>query len=155
MFEKNTFQAYADTVPYWMKGIIKEYDGNPYARLVGMARLAQKDGVIKGILLHQGESNPNDTLWTQKVKGIYDNLMSDLNLNAEEVPLLAGELLSARYNGRCYRFNEFIAQLPAVIPNSYVVSSEACPGKEDGLHFTAEGYRIFGRRYAYLMLSLM
>ena len=43
-----------------MLGMIKEYDGNPYARLVEMAKLAQKDGVIKGVLLHQGESNPNE-----------------------------------------------------------------------------------------------
>ena len=36
------------------------YSGNPYQHLVEMAKLAQKDGVIKGILLHQGESNTND-----------------------------------------------------------------------------------------------
>src|SRR4051794_13780137 len=68
LFDKNNYQAYADTAPVWMKGMIKEYDGNPYARLVEMAKLAQKDGVIKGILLHQGESNTGDTTWPQKVQ---------------------------------------------------------------------------------------
>jgi len=29
-----------------------------------MAKLAQKDGVIEGILLLQGESNPNDSTWS-------------------------------------------------------------------------------------------
>lgn len=57
-----------------MLGMIKEYDGNPYQRLIEMATVAQKDGVIKGILLQQGESNPNDSLWTKKVKVVYDNL---------------------------------------------------------------------------------
>jgi len=33
-----------------------------------MGKLAQKDGVIKGILLHQGESNPNDRDWPIKAK---------------------------------------------------------------------------------------
>lgn len=33
------------------------YGGWPYGKLVEMARLAQQEGVIKGILLHQGESN--------------------------------------------------------------------------------------------------
>ena len=155
LFEKDNYQTYVETAPDWMLNWIKDYGGNPYQRLVDMAKLAQEDGVIKGILLHQGESNPNDTLWTQKVKSIYDNLMSDLNLNANEVPLLAGELLSAEYNGKCYRFNEFIAQLPDIIPNSYVISSKGCPGKLDGLHFTSEGYRKLGKRYAYQMLSLM
>jgi hypothetical protein len=66
LFDKNNYKAYADTAPVWMKGIIKEYDGNPYERLVQMAKLAQKDGVIKGILLHQGESNTGDTTWPAK-----------------------------------------------------------------------------------------
>ena len=57
LFEKDNYQAYASNAPSWMKNIIKQYDGNPYQHLVEMAKLAQKDGVIKGILLHQGESN--------------------------------------------------------------------------------------------------
>ena len=57
LFEKTNYQAYASTAPSWMTNIIKQYDGNPYQHLVDMAKLAQKDGVIKGILLHQGESN--------------------------------------------------------------------------------------------------
>lgn len=68
LFDKDKYVAYKITVPDWMKNMIDEYDGNPYGRLVEMAKLAQKDGVIKGILLHQGESNTNDTLWTKKVK---------------------------------------------------------------------------------------
>ena len=80
LFDKDNYPAYVETAPDWLKNMVKEYDGNPYGRLVEMAKLAQKEGVIKGILLHQGESNSNDTLWTQKVKGVYDNLMKDLNL---------------------------------------------------------------------------
>ena len=137
-----------------MLNSIKNYDGNPYGRLVEMAKLAQKDGVIKGILLHQGESNPDDTLWTKKVKDIYDNLIADLNLNPAEVPLLAGELLSAEFKGRCHEFNKFINQLPSVIPNAHVVSSEGCPGAPDGLHFTAEGYRKLGKNYGEKMIQI-
>ena len=99
LFEKDTYQTYAATAPPWMTNIIKEYNGNPYQHLVDMARLAQKEGVIKGILLHQGESNPNDKEWPKKVKGIYDNLIKDLNLKAEEVPLLAGEPVNADQQG--------------------------------------------------------
>ena len=67
LFDKYNYQTYTATAPFWMKGMIDAYDGNPYKRLVDMAKLAQRDGVIKGILLHQGESNTNDTLWTKKV----------------------------------------------------------------------------------------
>lgn len=154
LFDKENYQSYIDTAPDWMLSWINNYGGNPYARLVEMAKKAQKDGVIKGILMHQGESNPNDSLWTQKVKGIYENLLTDLDLRADETPLLAGELLSAEFDGKCAGFNQFIAQLPNVIPTAHVISSEGCPGMRDGLHFTAEGYRILGRRYGEKMLSL-
>jgi len=95
LFEKLTYTNYAATVLPWMKNLIKSYDGNPYQFLVDQAKVAQKDGVIKGILLHQGESNPNDKEWPAKVKGIYANLIKDLNLKAGEVPLLAGETVHA------------------------------------------------------------
>lgn len=154
LFDKENYQAYIDTAPDWMMGWIKNYGGNPYGRLVEMAKLAQKDGVIKGILLHQGESNPNDSLWTQKVKAIYDNLITDLNLNPEDIPLLAGELLSEEFNGKCFAFNQFIGLLPDVISNAHVISSEGCPGRGDGFHFSSEGYRMLGRRYGQKMLEL-
>ena len=100
-----------------MKNIVKGYGGNPYQYLVEMAKVAQKDGVIKGILLHQGESNAGDKEWPKKVKGVYDNLIKDLNLKPEEVPLLAGELVHADQQGRCGAFNKIMAELPKTLPN--------------------------------------
>jgi hypothetical protein len=155
LFDKNNYESYVKTAPDWMINMIKEYDGNPYARLVEMAKIAQKAGVIKGILLHQGESNTGDKEWPSKVKGIYDNLIKDLNLNSKSVPLLAGEVVSKGQGGACASMNAIIDKLPETIPNSYVISSEGCPGISDHLHFTADGYRMLGRRYAVQMLSLL
>jgi hypothetical protein len=155
LFDKDNYQSYVATAPSWMINMIKEYDGNPYLRLVEMAKLAQKTGVIKGILLHQGESNTNDTAWTRKVNGVYTNLMKDLNLDAKNVPLLAGELVNTDQGGACASMNKIIATLPQIIPNSYVISSVGCTGIADHLHFTAEGYRKLGKRYAVKMLSLL
>ena len=155
LFEKDSYQSYAATAPGWMANIIKTYDGNPYAYLVEMGKLAQKDGVIKGILLHQGESNTNDKEWPNKVKGIYDNLISDLNLKAKDVPLLAGELVNADQHGACASMNAIIDNLPKTIPTSYVISSKGCPGRPDHLHFTPAGYRELGNRYGEKMLSIL
>jgi len=155
LFDKDNYQSYVATAPTWMLNMIKEYDGNPYARLVEMAKLAQKDGVIKGILLHQGESNTNDTLWTKKVKVVYDNLMKDLQLDPNNTPLLAGETVNTDQGGACASMNKIIATLPKTIPNSYVIPSSGCTGIPDHLHFTAAGYRELGKRYAAQMLSLM
>ena len=92
----------------------------------------------------KGESNPNDKDWPLKVKAIYDNLITDLNLKAEEVPLLAGELVNADQNGACAGMNSIIAELPKTIPNSYVISSQGCTSRPDRLHFNAAGYRELG-----------
>ncbi len=117
------------------------------------AKLAQEKGVIKGILLHQGESNSGDRRWPGKVKGVYDNLIKDLNLKAEDVPLFAGELVNVDQGGACAGMNSIIAELPKLIPNAYVISSKGCIGRPDHLHFAPEGYREFGKRYAETMLS--
>jgi len=155
LFDKDNYQSYVSTSPQWLKSMVAQYDGNPYARLVEMAKIAQKDGVIKGILLHQGESNTNDTLWTKKVKVVYDNLLKDLNLKAESTPLLAGEVVNADQGGICASMNKIIATLPETIPNSHVISSSGCPDVADNLHFSAEGYRMLGKRYAAKMLEIM
>lgn len=155
LFEPASYQSYASNAAPWMKDIIKTYGGNPYQHLVDMAKLAQKDGVIKGILLHQGESNTNDKQWPNKVKDIYDDLLKDLNLKAEEVPLIAGELVNADQQGACASMNKIIGELPRTIPTSHVVSSQGCTGRPDRLHFMPAGYRELGRRYAQTMLPLL
>ena len=155
LFEKDTFQSYAATAPKWMTNTIATYSGNPYQHVVEMAKLAQKDGVIKGILLHQGESNTNDKDWPNKVKRIYNNLIKDLNLKAEEVPLLAGELVDADQKGACASMNSIIDDLPKTIANSYVISSKGCTSRPDHLHFNPAGYRELGKRYGERMLSLL
>jgi len=83
LFQKSEYEAYIkeNSGTQWLINYINEYDGNPYGWLVEIAELAQKTGVIKGILLHQGESNTGDTQWPSKVKGIYNDLMTDLALD--------------------------------------------------------------------------
>jgi len=155
LFQKDSYQAYAATAPNWMTNTIRAYSGNPYQHLVDMAKRAQQDGVIKGILLHQGESNTNDRDWPNKVKGVYENLLKDLNLDSANVPLLAGEVVGADQKGVCASMNEIIRDLPKTIPTAHVISSQGCATLPDHLHFAPAGYRELGRRYAEKMLALL
>ena len=155
LFDKDAYQTYIASAPKWMTNTIATYGGNPYQHLIEMGRLAQKSGVIKGILLHQGESNTNDKDWPNKVKAIYDNLIKDLNLQAEEAPLLAGELVNADQKGACASMNTIIDDLPQTIPTAHIVSSQGCTCRPDHLHFTPAGYRELGKRYAEQMLPLL
>ena len=155
LWDKDNWEKYLNTREQWMHNIVNQYNGSPYQRLVEMAKIAQQDGVIKGILLHQGESNSSDTNWPVKVKGIYDNLMKDLNLNPKDVPLLAGELKSQEEHGVCFRFNtNILVHLPEVLPNSYIISSRGVKGTPDQFHFNTDGMRELGKRYAIQMLKL-
>jgi len=86
---------------------------------------------------------------------LYDNLMKDLNLKPENVPLLAGEMVNTDQGGACSGMNKFIATLPQTIPNSFVIPSTGCVGAPDHLHFKADGYRTLGKRYAIKMLSIL
>ena len=155
LFDKENYSNYMENAPDWMMSAINKYDGNPYGHLVNLARKAQQKGVIKGILLHQGESNTGDEDWPKKVKAVYDNLIKDLNLNADEVPLIAGEMVSEEQGGKCASMNSIIAELPEEIPNAHIVSSKGCEAVDDGLHFSAAGYRKLGQRYGDKMLSLL
>jgi len=156
LYDKDNYLTYTSAITEdWLKNIIKEYNGNPYGYLVEVAKLAQKDGVIKGILLHQGESNTGDGNWPLKVKAIYTNLIKDLNLKADSVPLLAGEVVNADQGGVCASMNSIIAKLPQTLPNSYVISSKGCTDATDNIHFNSAGYRKLGIRYAVKMLSLL
>ena len=146
---------YVKTAPGWMKGMLEAYGNKPYERLVTLAKRAQQDGVIKGVLMHQGESNTGDPEWAQKVQSVYDHLLGDLQLKPEEVPLLAGEVVQANGEGQCVAMNKQIDELPKTLHTAHVVSSTGCSNGPDKLHFDAAGYRELGRRYGEKMLELM
>ena len=155
LFDEDKAAPYIASSPDWLQNFCSQYDNNPYRRLVECAKQAQKVGVIKGILLHQGCSNNTQRDWPEKVKLVYDRLLAELNLSAADTPLLVGELLQQDEGGACWQHNAVIATTPTVIPNAHVVSSAHCPGAPDHLHFTAEGYRLLGTRYALTMLPLL
>ena len=156
LFDKDAYKSYTDTIKAdWLKNEIAAYGGNPYGRLIEMARKAQKEGVIRGILLHQGETDAYNDRWLQKVKKIYGDIIADLNLDPKWVPLIAGEVVGTDQNGVCAHANPTINRLPEVLPNAYVVSSQGCEVSPDHVHFSADGYRTLGTRYGIKMLQAM
>lgn len=141
----------------WFKNICKEYDNDPLGRLIEMGKLAQKKGTIKGILLHQGESNNGESDWCEKVGKVYTRICYALGLNPAETPLLAGETLYADQGGACSWHNTAaLPHLKEYVTNSYVISAKDLPGNgKDPFHFSAAGYRTLGKRYAEQMYKLL
>ena len=158
MFDKDKYQQKMKDNPneWWAQLARNHYNSNPYGRIIDMARKAKEVGVIKGILLHQGCSNNGDPNWPNMVKKIYNDMLNDLELGADTVPLFVGETLRQENGGSCYAHNTQVARMPSVVRTSHVVSSLGLPGNgNDPWHFNAVGYRIFGKRYAFEALKLM
>jgi hypothetical protein len=158
LWDKDSYKDYLAKLPAsdsWKVNLANQLGGNPYQFLIDLAKIAQKEGVIKGILIHQGESNFEDPDWPKKVKKIHGDLMKDLELKPENVILLAGEVVNADHQGEKAAFNEILKKLPETLPNSYVISSAGLPCNPDHLHFTPAGYREFGKRYGEKMLTVL
>jgi hypothetical protein len=120
---------------------------NAYQWMVDRCKIAQKSGVIKGILFHQGEANQNESSWPGRVAKIVKDLKTDLGLD-DKVPFLAGEVLRS---GDAASHNAQVAKVPDVVPNSYVISAEGLDmrvGDSWRLHFSCASVRTFGERYA-------
>ena len=154
LFDKDQYKSYAQGQQSWMIQRINAYGGNPYGRLIEMAKKAQEEGVIKGIIFHQGETDAGDSQWPSNVKRVYDNIIKDLGLE-NDIPFLAGEVLRS---GVSKGANNNIAKLPQQSKNFYVVSSEGFnQALNDGqnVHFTSQEYRDFGKRYAEKMIEVL
>ena len=157
-FHKTKYNEYYTGTDDWQRSLMDIYDGYPYRTLVDMARIAQKQGVIKGILMHQGETDAYQDYWEDTVSEIYNALILDLGLKVEEVPLLVGEMCREKNGVNLNNPDGPIQNLKNYISNCYVISSENCSGYEDPTddwHFSSEGYRELGRHYAQTMINIL
>lgn len=151
-------------IDYFRKGVVStrrsdfkippddSYQG-AYEMVIERVEVAQQSGVVRGMLFHQGESDSGNATWLGKVKEVVADLRSDLGLT-EAVPFVAGELL---YSGCCAGHNSIVNQIPANVPNSFVVSAADLSELDDpyNAHFDLAAQRLFGQRYAEVMLQAL
>ncbi len=154
LFDPDDYKNYINSAADWLKNGVKAFgnDGNAMGRIIEVAKKAQEKGVIKGIIFHQGETDGGMSNWEQIVKKTYEYMLTQLGLKAEETPFVAGEMVDG---GSCAGFSSRVRGLKNYIANFGVASSKGYGSKGDGLHFTVEGYRGMGERYAQEMLKLI
>jgi hypothetical protein len=152
----------------WVKEAAAQYGNYPYGKLVEMAKIAQKSGVIKGIIYHQGETDLTECTeeqgnkWLERVYELYTNLLEDLNLSIDSVPFIAGEPVQKDKGGACYTAIPWVDKIPEYFKAqsgkdiAYVASSKDCAkSSDDDYHFSSGGYRKLGKRYGEIMLPLL
>lgn len=122
-----------------------------YNEAVNRTKAALKNGMLRGILWHQGESNIEDTAtYMGDLEVLIGSLRSDFNMPA--LPFVAGQL-SEDKPARA-GFNNMIIQLPDKVSSTAVATSMGLSTFDD-THFDSESQRELGRRYALEMLKLI
>ncbi|MCL2442517.1 MAG: sialate O-acetylesterase [Treponema sp.] len=136
---------------------------NLYHAIKDNAKKAQEEGgIIKGIIFHQGESGRGltYTTWHEMLKEIYNDMLSDLGLAPNSIPILLGQTFNSGTGPGGY-LNTNNNLIKAVIPNAWVISSSGLTqgrvgqGQPDGIHFGSADLEEFGKRYGDKMYELV
>lgn len=131
--------------------------GTPMPSLFGEAvrrtRQAMEYGTLKGILWLQGEADSyKETAvhYRVELKRFVGDLRDSLGVG-KEVPFVVGQVLQDFK--RADVINAELALVGTSIPNAHCIPSVGCPGKSDQTHYTREGQRTMGERYAKVILK--
>ena len=124
-----------------------------YQDAVKRAKIAMKNGKLKAILWHQGESDSGreDPVYASQLKAVIDGFRKDLG--APSVPFIMGELgefTFAKPDGKetfARSVNDQMKSVAAELPNVAVASSQGLTDRGDHLHFNSESLKEFGKRY--------
>lgn len=142
------------SIDMWQPGK-DAYDGQyfPYDDAIKRLHVAMKDGIIKGIIWHQGEGDSND----EKAKVYIEKLEKLIMLFRDEIgnqrtPFVAGEL--GYYKENYMLINNELRRLPDIVPLSAVATSEQLIHNGDGTHLDSKSARELGRRMAIRMHEL-
>ncbi len=139
---------------------------SPYAWMLSRLKEAQKVGVIKGAIFHQGESGANSNsctqpgcslAWIPMAKMIFDTIKTDLGVDTSTFPFVVGELRQDTMHPLpcCASFNKNVDSLAKVYRHCAVASSAGLLGNgNDTYHFNCAGMRELGARFALQMLAL-
>jgi len=131
---------------------------HPWDDALIRAKLALKDGTLKGILWHQGEGDANPQrapLYFERLSSLVSRLRHELN--APNVPFVLGQL--GQFEGKPWteytrQVDQAMHKLADEVPHVALVSSQGLVDKGDKTHFDAASYREFGKRYADAYLRL-
>jgi len=127
-----------------------------FSNFLSKIEIGKQNGIIKGILWHQGESDANKNnipLHKQRLHLLFSKFRAEIGNN--ELPVLLGELGSFSNNPADFNLiNKAIHDYAAEDKNSRVISTKDLKDKGDHLHFDSEGQRTMGKRFANAYLSM-
>jgi len=131
----------------------------PYDDALARMRVAMRDGKVRAILWHQGESDASPELsvvYEAKLRALIARFRGDLD--QPDLPFIVGQL--GQFDGKPWsadvqRVDAAHRAVAASVPNVAYVSSDGLRDKGDGLHFDAASARLLGARYAAAYLAMI
>jgi hypothetical protein len=127
-----------------------------FSNFLSKVEIAKQNGIIKGILWHQGESDANEKdipLYKQRLHILFSNFRSAIGNN--KLPVLLGELGSFSEDPVNFNLiNKAIHDFAEEDKNSRVISTKDLKDKGDHLHFNSKGQRTMGNRFAEAYLKM-
>jgi len=133
-------------------------NSHPWDDAIRRARRALRDGTLKGILWHQGESDATPELASTYAAKL-DDLIARLRkeLDAPDVPFIAGQMgqfVEKPWNDDKRTVDRAHRELPMRVRLTAFVNSDALGHNGDFVHFDAAAYSELGRRYAAAFLKI-
>ena len=139
-----------------------EHGGDLYSNAVQRARSAVREGTLKGVLWHQGESDSGSPAsaagYTDRLAKMISSLREDLD--SPELPFVAaqlGEFLYERAPDKTPHarvLNESLSGIASKVPHTACVLSKGLNHKGDQVHFDTASQHELGNRYAEAMIAL-
>jgi len=140
----------------WEKG------AGHYKHTVEWLANVRDQGVLKGILWHQGETdayrnNPNPQSYGKRLAKMIGDLRTEIK--APKLPFVVGEIGHWVSRKRSFRFvpiiNAALNDIPKAVANTACVSSAGLGHFGGNLHFNEASSHEFGRRYAAAYVKLV
>jgi hypothetical protein len=131
----------------------------PYDDAMARLAVATKDGPVRAILWHQGESDATperSVVYAAKLRALIERFRSDLG--DADLPFIIGQLgeFSGRpWTGDTRRIDSVHRAIAASVPNVAFVPTQGLRDKGDAVHFDAAAYRELGERYAAAYLKIV
>jgi len=138
----------------WSKG------GDLYENAVARAQVAIKDGTLRGVLWHQGESDAGKPETAATYADRLAKMIGDLraDLKSPRLPFVVGRLgefyVRSGRSADAETVDAALRDLPQRVENTGCASAEGLEHKGDVVHFNADALGELGKRYAAEMIRL-
>ncbi|MBD1422808.1 sialate O-acetylesterase [Sphingobacterium chuzhouense] len=139
-------------ISYWVPGGQRGL----YEEALRKARVAMKDGTLKGILWQQGESDSNAKdapLYKARLVELMQSFRKDLGL--PNLPIVIGGLGDFLHSPEHKQVNQSIQEAVALIGHAAYSEASKLGHVGDSLHFNSKAQRENGERMAKAMKELL